>query len=361
MADPTQTPGVPTDTGAGAPGAPTAAAPPVDAGLQPGGIPAAPAPAAPDYEDIRDFAQSEGLDLSSLPDSREAAAYLIRRAREQDRYADVGRQAASDWENYQRWRLGQVSPQPGMPGAAAPPAKRNVFGLPDYDPNWMQMVRKDPVTGDYIPAPGAPPDIVHRVTNYAMQLQAAQQRFWQDPMQFLGELIDQRISPLLDQRVSAHSQYAQNMAEAQRFMTENAGWIHRFDNNGQLLLDPVTKQPMLSSDGAKFAGLLQEAAQMGIASQQQQVAYATRIMRAETGGKTSNPAFNAAVAQGNRTAQDFLAAHNRRPNNAGRMSPPAPGGPPPSAAHPNLSLREKLKMDLDAAGITDADIAAEPG
>ena len=352
------------DTGAGAPGAPVPApAPPTGAIPSPDlGQTGAPAAPAPDYEDIRDFAQSQGLDLSSLSDSREAANYLIRRTREQDRYADLGREAAPQWQAYQQW----VASQRGQPaGGAVPPTKRNPFGLPDYDPSWMTMVRKDPVTGDYLPAPGAPPDIVHRVTDYAMKLQNVQQRFWQDPMQFLGELIDARLGPSLQQHIASQMQYGQNMAEAQRFMAENSGWLHRFDQSGNLLLDPVSKQPMLSADGVKFASLLQEAGRLGIQSQQDQVQYATRILRAETGGtpgNAGNPAFNTAVAAGNRSVQDFLQTHNRRPNNAGRMSPPsAPGGPPPSAAHPNLSLREKMKMDLDAAGVTDADISAEPG
>lgn len=323
---------------------------------------ATPAPAAVDYEDIRDFAAANGLDLSHLNDSREAAAYLIRLARDNNAYAELGRRYAPHYQRIDQLLSGagpQGQPAAPAPGAASP---KNPFGLPEFDPSWMNMVRKDPVTGDYVPVQGAPPDIVHRVTNYAMQLQAAQQRFWQNPMQFLGDLIDERVKPMLEQRVASTLQVGQNQAEAQRFIAENTGWLHRYDQNGQLLLDPISKQPLLSQDGEKFVGLLNEAARLGISNQGQQIAYATRILRAETGGtpgNASNPAFASAVAAGNRSVQDYLQTHNRRPNAAGQMTPRPAGALPPSAGREGLSLREKLKMDLDAGGVTDAQIAAE--
>jgi hypothetical protein len=379
-------PVTPPAIGGGGQAPPTSGAPPVvsppggaagdagaGAGLPAGGAAGTTPAPAEQFEDVRDFAKANGLDLSHLPDSRAAAQYLIEQTRQRNSYTQWGQQLAPYYSQVQDF-VRQLQQGNGTPAATPPAAgqgqatKANPFNLPEYDPSWRQLIQKNPVTGDLEPAPGAPPDILHRLLTYERQLQGVQTNFWRNPAEALGPIIKDTIQPLLQQYVQQNLTVLQEQQTAQQFMAQNGTWLYQRNPAGQPIIDPLTQQPILSAQGAQFKQHLDHAVmRLGINSQQAQIDYAVAMTRADILSAGGNPGAAAAAAQaapilpGQSAKDNFLQLHNRRAANHGGSTIPAPGTPPGTPAagqnRANMSLADRMRQDLVAAGVTDADFA----
>jgi hypothetical protein len=255
-----------------------------------------------------------------------------------------------------------------QPAASAPAKPANPFNLPEYDPSWAQLIQKNAVTGELEPAPGAPPDIVHRVLGYERKLREVQAKFWQNPAEALGPILAETIKPLLQQHVQQNLGALQDQQAAQQFVAQNGSWLYQKNPQGQPIIDPLTQQPILSAQGASFRQHLERAAQYGITSQAAQIDYAVNQTRAEilqAGGQApaTGAAAPAAVPPGQSAKDNFLQIHNRRAANHAGSTVPAPGTPPGTPAagqnRAEMSLADRMRADFVAAGVSDADIARE--
>lgn len=309
-----------------------------------------------DYDDIRDYARQAGLDLSHLPDSRAAADYLLQLARANNAYLEYGRQLAPYYSQFTQWLQSQQQGG-GQQGQQQQQRPANPFGIPEYDPGWLELVERD-ANGNWIPKPGAPPDIVFRIQNYSRARQAALDRLLSNPADVLGPVLQQAIQPMLQQYLQQNLGHYQDQQFANQFVSQNSQWLHMRDQNGNIITDPITRTPVLTNEGHRFLQHLRKAEEIGIRSLQDQQAYAMNMLRAE--GVTSifgTSGASNATQQRDASNQNFLNQHNRRqPNHSGSATNLPNGDPPPN---PGLSLRERLLKNLQTNGITDQMIAAE--
>jgi hypothetical protein len=362
-------------------------------GISGGGTPAGGAPtpisaaSAPEFDDIRDVARQYGLDLSQYQDSRAAAQYLIETARDNSAYLQYGRALAPHYSDFQRFlEQRQAGAQPQMQQQQVPQKPVNPFGLPDFDPAWLDMVVRD-AQGNLIPKPGTPLDVPAKIMSYYRARQAAQDKLFTNPQDVLVPMLQQAIAPMLQQYFQTNIGQMGQQQFIQGFLGEHGQWIYQVDPQGRSIIDPVSGRKQFTQEGYRLFQHIENAHRMGIQSYQDQAQYAMNMLRMEyqaQGGQQQtqqqqggsfgdqmqqqlpppqqqapNP-FASAMAQNNQLKQGFLQAHNRRPSYGGSMQPPNnTNNQVPQNS--NLSLREMLAQNLKQAGITDAMIAAGPG
>src|SRR5579864_1078303 len=239
--------------------------------------PASQAPEQPaeQWNDIRDYARANGLDLSHIADSEQAAKYLVDMARNNSAYAQYGQQLAPYYSDIQRYLAsrGQQQQAPQQPQGP-----KNYFGLPDYDPSWLDWLERD-AAGNVVPKVGAPPDIVSKVVQYQKAAQQFQTQFWQKPQQYLEPLIRDSVTPLVQQAIQQNLQNYQSQVFATNFLAQNTNWLHYHDQQGQVLRDPVTGGYALTPEGQLFVAHLKRAESMGVGNIQAQQQYAMDQMR----------------------------------------------------------------------------------
>lgn len=243
------------------------------AGTAGGAAAAGTPPAAADFISIRDAARDLGVDVSAFGDDQQALAHLAAAYRERaqlQQLAQLGQQVLPQWEAFQRFRQQQAQPQtPEKPW----------WNPPDYDPRWETMIVRDPQTGQLSPAPGAPPDIVQRYTQAKEhQLQFLHQ-FSRDPITAIKPGIEQLIRSEAERLVKEQLGGYRDQVEAQQFIEQNGAWLHQHDGQGQIVTDPLSGRPVLSEWGKRFAGYVQEAANMGLAGTTAQRNYALGLVQ----------------------------------------------------------------------------------
>lgn len=256
----------------------------------------------------------------------------------------------------------------GTGAAAAEATKKNYFGLPEWDDGWLEMVEKD-ANGNLVPKVGAPPDVIGRIQTYQRALRAFNNKFYSDPRGILSPVIQDIIQPILEKYVQQNMGAAQGQAFAHGWIQQNSEWLHMKDTQGNVLLDPITKEPILTPEGQRFNTHLQTAVRLGITSGPDRMNYAMDMLRGEYyqqqankgGSQGANGAANGSANGGaNQGIKDtFLQQHNRRaPNHGGSTTPPNNPNAGNAAQNANASLADRMRANLAAAGIKDADIAA---
>ncbi len=248
---------------------------------------------------------------------------------------------------WQAHQAQQAQPQQQPQAPAKPP---NPFGLPEFDHGLIQFIKRDP-SGQLVVDPGAPPDTLARFQAYSQKRQEVERQFFDDPMKFLGPLIQQEALKVSQQQVQQHLGGYQEQVQAKTILERNADWLYDKEPNGQrkFTTDPMTGQtaPALSVYGQVYSKFVKEAADLGISTAAKQDQYATAMLQ--------NAIFSAKQQQqagqqaGQANATQFLA---NAATNAASPPPPAAVINPPSPATP-LSLRERMQQNFRANGITD--------
>ena len=292
---------------------------------------------------------------------------MIDRARANDAYLRFGQQVAPHYTAFQQF-LAQQRGGSAQPPAQSPPQPeqpRNPFGLPEYNPAWLDMVERDG-QGNLVPKPGAPLDVAAKLQEYTRAVRAAQERFWQDPTSVLGPVIQQAVQPLLQQHIEQNLQGYQDKQAADAFLQQHTSWLHQRDPQGNVIRDALTGRPMLTREGQMFLNYLVEANQMGVQGQAQQVKYATAMLKSAL-----LPAYfqqQGAAAQGGAAAagqnaanQQFIQQHNRRPNQGGTLLPNPNPNTVGVSQNASLPLRDRLLQAMQQNGITDQIIAQTAG
>ena len=304
---------------------------------------------AEQWEDIRDFAKKNGLDISHIADPSDAAKYLIEHARNNTAYAQLGQQLAPYWSDIQQFLAQRRQAQPAAPQAQQP---KRYFGLPEYDPQWLDWLDRD-AAGNIVPKIGAPPDIVGKVTQYHKALANFQNQFWQKPDQFLGPMIQDAVAPLVQQAIQQNMRGYQDGLLATNFIAQNTNWLHYHDAQGNVLRDPITGSYALTPEGNLFVTHLRRAEQFGIRDMQAQQAYAMDQMKLAYLSQQAQQ--QQAVQQGAAKNQQLIQERNRRaPNTSGSLN-----AGPGMSQNKDLALRDRLRNALTGAGINDAALVAD--
>lgn len=307
-----------------------------------GGAPAASAPAQGGSADsgwtsVRDAFKDYGFDLSGFQDDQQALGHIAGLVKQFQSVYPQWQQVQGQLPAFYAWQQEQqkAAEQKKAEGKWA-------WKAPNYDPSWAYQITRDPQTGNMVPAPGAPPDIVSRY--HAGQREFADQlhSFFKDPLGAIGPGVQELIQPLIEKAISEKLAQTQAQSYADTFLQQHANWLFNTDPNTKApVLDPITQRPTLSAPGQQFYRHLQDAAQMGIADQANQQKYALNMLRAEL-------ASSQQAQQGQQARQQFLQSGSPPPlPPAGQATPPAPRG---------LKLQNRMMDAFKANGLAGSDL-----
>jgi hypothetical protein len=285
--------------------------------------------------------------MRNLPDDQTALRQLISQAtqaQQSQQYAQRYLQHATQFEG---WLQSQQQQQAQKPAAWWNP--------PEYNPAWKGLVSRDPDTGEFKTAPGAPPDILPKYLAYEQYRRDFADKLTSDPAEtlkpFIQELARQEAQSMVQQHLSTY----QDQVYADNYVQQNSNWLHARDpNTKQLLTDPFTKQPLLSAAGQRFKGYIEQLHQGGVTNLKLQEQLARNMVERDVAmaqlaqiqqGQTNTDIKNQFIQQNN----------TRQPNQSGVLTPAANGDALP--ANQRLSLFDRLSQNFRANGITDAEFA----
>jgi hypothetical protein len=325
-----------------------ASSPPPPQPTEGGGAGQPPAAPADSYRSIREAAyQMYGLDLRQMSSDEAALRHLVgqaAQAQQSQQYATRYLQHAGQFE---QWLTSQQQ-------AAAQQQKPSWWSPPEYNPAWRGLVQRDPDTGQMTLSPGAPPDILPKLLAYDQYRRDFADRLTSDPVNTLRPFVEDVAREIAGGLVQQSMGSYQEQLFADNYVAQNSGWLHQRDQQGNPVLDPFSRQPMLSPAGQRFRGYVEQLQGAGVTN--------IRIQEQQARAMVERDLAMAQLAQLQGNAQNgqiknqFLQQNNtRQPNQSGSLAG-APGQPP--AAGQGLSLQQRLTQRFREAGVTDADFAA---
>jgi hypothetical protein len=302
---------------------------------------------------LRDLAQQRGMDVSSY-ESDDALLADLMEARQR---AETLQQMTPYVQDYLQHREGYQSylqQQQQDQQQQQTPEEPTFWQAPEYNPAWLGMVKRDDGTGQIIPdfSAGGTPEIAQKVQAYIQHRSDQQERFWSDPFSYLQEFVDARAQTQAKELVSQELGRHAEEQEAREFISANRAWLLKHDDKGVVMGNGG--QPQLSEEGAYFMQQLEVGTQQYQMAPQAAKAYAMQMLQAAR-------AQQAAAAGGDAQEQvNFLQKQaGFNPDRAASMDrkPDASGNVPPQDS--TLSLAEAMRRNLEAAGVTDDDIAGK--
>jgi hypothetical protein len=311
------------------------------------GNPQAAAPAA-QWQSIREAAAAQGFNFDgTVTDDRTALNFLLQQAqrgRQENVYAQLGRQLAPHSGQIQQYLAQQSQPQ------AATPA-RQPWEAPEFDERWAGLVTQDPGTGLYTSNQGVPHEIAQKVNAYVEW----KKNYDRNPAAVINGMVEARS------RAIAAETFREQFAAQQRETTigsivqENAAWMYQLDAGGQRLRD-YQGQYIPTPTGAAYIAQLQNVQRMGVVDPRMQDKLAKDLVRGQLAQQAQQQAWAAAQQAGNPQTQQAVAQPNRNPLQA---LPPNQRRVTPGATEPSTkgqSLAEMLRAELAAEGVTDQDV-----
>ena len=247
-----------------------------------------PEAASPESDVLSGLAAS-GLDTSRFESEADVANYinqLEKDRQELETYAQVGRQYmpyAQDFNNYlQQQQAQQAQPEKEESAEQSIDDLRNqLWGKPEYDPSWEQMVQENPHTGQIEGiSPYVPANVVQGVQNYRSWQRQAVQKFLDDPFtlmqQGLEPYFEKKFAEMIDGRFSQQQQDA----EMQRVEADLANTIYAVDETGNYKVDPVTNTYQLNEYGQMLVPEMQKLQAAGVTDPVQLKALAESNLKA---------------------------------------------------------------------------------
>ena len=253
------------------PAAPAAGTSPGAPGAPPGAPvlpqPVAPAAPPPTPSPVMQAVAQLGLDPAQFPDDATAVSYLAQVAgeyRQMMPYAQMGYQMQPHLEQFRAWMQQQNNQAaPANQPAAQHPAAPSEFNLdehftkawdvPAYDPNWEKLVQFNPQTGLLEPvAPGVPFQIVDAANKWRQATQSKQRDFWNNPIKQVWSNIEQPVEHKVRSIVNEMMQRTLAAQENQQFEQQHARHLYQFDQNGNVIVNPLTGAPEQTAFGGRF-------------------------------------------------------------------------------------------------------------
>jgi len=219
------------------------------------------------------------------------------------------------------------------------------WGLPQFDRGLLQMVRKNPQTGELEALPGAPPDAVSQYHRFSNALVDFQMGLATDPAKYLQGPIEAVAAQVAQRIVDQHLGGFQAKQSAAQIVEKNANWLFNGGSQANGLSEHGRLYQQAVADIGQRLGVTDPETLHQLAVERVELA-ALRAARQQSG----------AVAGGQQQKQQFLAQAQ-----AGRTPPghaAAVAAAPPAGANGHQpSLAERLKAAFHANGITDQSLA----
>jgi hypothetical protein len=327
-------------------------------------------------ESIRDVLNRLGAqDLTGqFQDDQALLQHLVlqqRQAAQAQELAGYGRQVIGNWPAVQKFLAEQQAAQQQQSQRPEDPWFKEFWQPPEWNPAWEKLVLRD-AQGNLHPAPGAPPDIVQRYTQYQQFRTQQAEKLMQNPFEFFGPAI-QKLARTEAERLAKETLGAHTDQQfANDFIQKNADWLYAQDpNTKQTIFDPMSRQPVLSQWGARFRDYVSQAHSQGVKGVRETQEWALKATQldyllaqqqaGQVGGGPAAGAGGAAAAGAaqppasprQQANQQFLnaapgAAH--QPN----VGPAGVNGQAP-ANQVGLSLADRLRQKFSAAGVQPSD------
>lgn len=226
---------------------------------------------------------------------------------------------------------------------------------PEFDPSWERLITKDE-QGRLVPAEGAPPDIVHKYLNYRAYRTQQAERLMQNPFEFFEKPIKDLATQVAQEIVQKQLGGYQENAFAKDFIRENSSWLHERDPQGQVVVDPYTKQPLLSQWGQVFRNHVINAEKLGIRDAKSQQEYALGLTQRDWAfasqqqpqPQVQQPQVQQPAAEQRQAANQAFLQQAGQQKPAGRQTPPS-NVPQQQVQKP---LRQRMKEAFLQNGIT---------
>ena len=124
---------------------------------------------------------------------------------------------------------------------------------PEFDPRWAQLVEQDE-TGRYILRPEyigtIDPSVAEKVNEYANWRHERSNSLIDNPMEMLlDDGLEDYIESRIHDAISSSTEENDLNGQAEQFVAENAEILYLTNEDGELLYDPATQEPMLSPIG----------------------------------------------------------------------------------------------------------------
>jgi hypothetical protein len=298
------------------------------------------------------MASKLGFDTSRFADDGAAEAGLreqVRQMQANEHFARVGQQVYPHLSEWQNWQKQQQA------AAAAQQAQQNKWwNPPEWNPEWLNMVDRDPTTGQFVPKVGFAPDVASKIEAYRNHRENLINGLAKDPIEFLKPGLEPLIKQMAQQLVQEQLQGFQAETGIKQTLEKNSHWLYEHDEGGAAKLAP-NGQKVLSLPGR----IMQQHAQriesfltsQGVRqfNHEQVFAQALELTRGTLAQmqaeqlKTQTPAAPATPA-----AQPAAPGVNRLQNLGTNAGANGTGVPRPA----KKSLGQMMNAALDAKGIT---------
>jgi hypothetical protein len=293
---------------------------------------------------LRDYARSLGYQASPDIETDEgllqSLVYQAQMARQADVYTRLGRQLAPHAD--------RIRAAIGAQAAPAAPSAPSIWDRPEFDRKWAELVTLDEASGTYIPKPGVPDEIGHKINAFA----AWANRYQDNPSGYIEHVAGPLIEKAIEAKLAQFEQLQQQSVAISDIQQANARWLYQYDSNGSVVTG-FDGKPMPSPAGKSYLRHLSTVAQAGVTDARQQDRLARALVYQEV--SSANGAQGQAAAARNGSPQ--FAHAQARPN----VSPLAAlsvadrgslGGSAPDPSTTGLSLNDAIMRALAAEGIT---------
>ncbi len=177
-------------------------------------------------------------------------------------FIDIGRQAADNWDEFQKWRESQQAAAP----APEPPDKSawDYEPGPKFDPAWAAQLDE---FGNI--RPGADPAIAQQITRHRQGLEQRSREFFHDPRKVIGQATEDQFAerPTLvtvDERIAAAITADRAQRENDEYFRTHQAEFYQVDASGQVRRNPQTGEALYTAKGQAMTDYAVHGQRLGI-------------------------------------------------------------------------------------------------
>ncbi len=212
--------------------------------------PVAPEPGVEPQLSVRDQLTASGFDASGYATDEAAIAAMAVNAnayRDAQPLIGYGREYVENAEEFQTWQAAQQQAAP------VPEPETPSWTQPEMDPNWDTLTVFDEAAGQYVAVQRDSPSMVRAAeqrNDYQRATRDNLNTLLQNPVGTVWDGgVSERVDKLVAERVDAAiAQYA-SQQQTQAFLNENRAELFQVDPGGEVQVDPITGQQLLTPRG----------------------------------------------------------------------------------------------------------------
>ena len=328
----------------------------------------------------RQVAQSMGYDPSGYSSDTEMLRDLVGRAQQAQQLqqmAQYGQQYVQHASEFNAW-MRQKQEEAAAQQAAA--QQNTWWKAPEFDPEWRSKIVRDS-NGNLTVMPGSSPDIISKYANAIEHRDKFLEKFAFDPIGAIQPGIEEIAGRMIQQAIEQRFSVVEDQNFAKDYISKNSSWLHQKDQTGNLIMDRNTGKPALTQYGKAFVHYVQQAANYGIANENERANYATSMVQRDymrhqmqrmqrqnnqqaqqqAQQQAAVQAQQQAVDQGQQQKQAFVNKPSRETGVLSRVgnadAAAVSGGAVKTVRNKSLNLAERMKQSLEANGISGGDIS----